>query len=98
VKIKFTPPALADVDQILEFLQTESAEAADRLQSRLRAVIDGLSEFPRSGRRTNLRHVRYANTHPYPYLVFYRLRPGLIEVIGVRHGARDPNSMPALPR
>jgi hypothetical protein len=31
---------------------------------------------------------------PYPYLVFYEVKDDEVVIVGVRHGARDPGSMP----
>lgn len=38
------------------------------------------------------------NTEPYPYLVYYRVLRAEIEIVAIRHGARNPRSMPARPR
>ena len=34
---------------------------------------------------------------PYPYLIFYEPTDDEVIVVGVRHGARDPSSMPETP-
>ena len=33
----------------------------------------------------------------YPYLIFYEVHDAEIVVIGIRHGARDPSTMPGAP-
>jgi len=37
-----------------------------------------------------LKGVRRTKLHRFPYVVYYRTLAGLIEVIGVLHGSRDP--------
>jgi hypothetical protein len=45
-----------------------------------------------AGERANL--VYGASWPPYPYVVFYEVKDDEVVVVGVRHGARDPGSMP----
>jgi plasmid stabilization system protein ParE len=98
MKLRFTPPALADLDDILAFLRADSPAGADRALSRIEAVLERLMDYPKTGRLTTKRGVRYVNIQPYPYLIFYRPLANEIEVIAIRHGARSPRSMPARPR
>ena len=48
---------------------------------------------PRSGQPTSLGGMRRMVVTPYPYLIFYEPGDGEI-IVGIRHGARDPSSMP----
>jgi toxin ParE1/3/4 len=66
--------------------------------SRIDAVLSVLAENPGLGRKTRRSKIRFMNTHPYPYLIFYRVSAEEVEVIAIRHGARNPRSMPARPR
>ena len=93
-----TPEALADIDSIMEYLKRESPKTAQRFDTRLHEVFRSIEEHPSAGRRTNKPQLRLVNTRPYPYLVFYRLRRADVVVLAVRHGARNPRSMPARPR
>lgn len=98
MKLRFTPPALADLDDVLNYLRASSPIAANDLSLRIEAVLERVVDNPMSGLATTEPDIRYINTHPYPYLIFYRPYPGHIEVIAIRHGARNPASMPAQPR
>ena len=46
------------------------------------------------GARTSDPAVRRMTVLPYPYLIFYEPTPDEIIIHAVRHGARDPSSMP----
>ena len=93
-----TPATLAEIDSILRYLKQESPKAAQRFDARLHEVFRSIEAHPLAGRRTNKPKLRLVNTHPYPYLVFYRLRGADIDIVAVRHGARNPRGMPARPR
>ena len=82
-----TPAAVADIESILRHLDRKSPKAARRFDSRLHEVFRSIQDHPSAGRSTNKRKLRLVNTHPFPYLVFYRLRGADIDVLAVRHGA-----------
>jgi toxin ParE1/3/4 len=94
VKIRYTLPALADLDSILEYIAGPSPQGSKRVQARIKAVIDLLSIQPHIGVRTADPTIRRLTTLPYPYLVFYEITDAEIIVHAVRHAARDPSSMP----
>lgn len=97
MKLQFTPPAVADVESILSHLSGISPAAAERVGKRIEQVLGGLLENPYLGRRTDNRRIRYVNTVPFRYLIFYEATDSSIRVIAVRHGARNPTGMPAKP-
>lgn len=61
-------------------------------------MLEDICDYPMTGRETNKPGVRIKNTHPYPYIVFYRVKKMEVVMIRLRHGARNPRSMPARPR
>ena len=94
MKLLFTAPALADVESIIAYISEMSPAAAKRVYARIMAVADRASQHPRLGKRTSNPKLRRMTVTPYPYLLFYEpARDGVI-VHAVRHGARDPSSMP----
>jgi plasmid stabilization system protein ParE len=97
MRLRVTPPALADIDEILTHIASVSPAAAARVSERIDVVMQRLVDNPHIGRATDRRRVRYVNTAPYPYLIFYEPTDAAIMVPAVRHGARDPRKMPARP-
>jgi toxin ParE1/3/4 len=93
VKVRYTLPALADLASILDYITTRSPQGAKRVQARIKAIIDLLSEHPHIGVRTDDPTIRRLTTPPYPYLVFYEVTETEIIIHAVRHGARDPSGM-----
>jgi plasmid stabilization system protein ParE len=91
VRLRYTAPALADLASVLDHIAAQSPQGAERVQARIRSIIDLLTAHPRIGRRTDDPAVRRLTTSPYPYLVFYEIGSDEIIIHAVRHAARDPS-------
>lgn len=94
MRLRYTLPALADLDAILEYIEPRSPQGARRVQARIKALIDLLLLHPHIGVRTDDPTIRHLTTSPYPYLVFYEPTETEIIIHAVRHAARDPAGMP----
>jgi toxin ParE1/3/4 len=94
VKVRYTPPALADLVSVLDYIAVRSPQGAKRVQARIKAVIELLSAHPHIAVRTEDPAIRRLTTPPYPYLVFYEVTDTEIIIHAVRHDARDPSGMP----
>lgn len=94
MKARFTPRALTDLDQILAHIAYDAPQASIRVEDRIRAVAAHVAAYPKTGKRTSNRAMRRVSVPPNPYLIFYVIEPGGVVVIGIRHGARDPKTMP----
>ena len=97
MKIRYTSPAAADLEAALAYLASRSPAAARKLVERLDAIELQLQRFPRSGARTRLSWLRRCVMSPLPYLLFYEAADTELIVHAIRHGARDPASMPDQP-
>jgi toxin ParE1/3/4 len=99
VKVRFTRPALADLETILDYIVAHSPKGARNVQSRLQTFIDLLAVHPLIGTRTDEPSIRRLPTppYPYPYLIFYEVAEEEIIIHAVRHTARNPSSMPGSP-
>jgi plasmid stabilization system protein ParE len=94
MRLRYTVPALADLDAILNYIAARSPQGATRIHARIETVIGLLLTHPRIGVQTDDPTIRRINTAPYPYLVFYEATDEEIIIHAVRHGARHPASMP----
>jgi plasmid stabilization system protein ParE len=93
VRIRYTLPALADLNAILDHISESSPRGAERVKQRIQRVIDLLLDYPRIG-ATDDATIRRLSTPPHPYLVFYEIAEDEIVIHAVRHAARDPSTMP----
>ncbi len=94
MRLRYTIPALADLDAILEYIATQSPQGAARIQTRLKRMVDLLTTYPKLGAPTEDRIMRRLPTPPYPYLIFYEATEAEIIVHAIRHAARNPSEMP----
>jgi plasmid stabilization system protein ParE len=94
VKLRYTPRALIELDEVLDYVAGHSPQGARRVQRRIQAITSLLLLQPYSGRRTSNQRLRRIAATPYPYLIFYEVTNDAIIIHAVRHGARDPASMP----
>jgi len=94
VRLRYTAPALSDLESILDYIATTSPQGAERVQRRIRNLIELLLKHPRIGVPTDDPAIRRLTTPPYSFLVFYEIADDEIIIHAIRHGARDPSGMP----
>lgn len=88
-RISWRPSAREDLADIVERIGEDSAQAAERVFNAIEKSVDVLSSFPllfrESERVPGTREVLVFGS----FIVFYRVKPGVVEVIGVAHGRRQ---------
>jgi toxin ParE1/3/4 len=94
VKLRYTLPALADLNSVLDYIAAHSPQGARRVQARIQAIIDLLLLYPGIGTRTDDPAIRRMTALPYPYVIFYEATEAEIIIHAIRHAARDPSGMP----
>jgi len=97
VRLRYTQPALADLQGILEYIAAHSSHGARRVQARIKTLIELLVSHPNIGRRTSDPTIRRVTVTPYPYLVFYEATETEVIIHAIRHAARNPSGMPGSP-
>ena len=90
MNLRYTPKALAELDDILTYIAERSPAGARNVQARIQALTTLLVQYPLSGQRTSESGLRRIVTPPYPYLIFYEATAEEVVIIGVRHAAREP--------
>lgn len=94
MRLRYTPRAAAELDEVLAYIKARSPQGARRVQARIQAIINLLLQHPHAGQLTSKGRLRRVIASPYPYLIFYQATEDEIVVHAVRHGARRPSSMP----
>ena len=94
MRLRYSPSALADLDDILAYIAARSPTGAQKVQARLQAITTLLLRHPSSGSRTDDPTIRRMTTSPYPYLIFYEPTADAIIIHAVHHTARNPADMP----
>jgi toxin ParE1/3/4 len=90
VKIRYTRRALAQIDQVLTYIEARSPQGAVQVRDRIMALVTLLQEHPYAGRATSRPNVRRLPANPYPYLIDYRVTATEIVIMRFRHTARKP--------
>jgi toxin ParE1/3/4 len=88
-RIELTRAALADFDDIYDYIARDNPRAAAQALRSLDESIQLLSDQPKMGEVFRHRRLRLRLLTHDDYLVFYRERPGVIEIVRVIHGRRN---------
>ena len=93
------PEALADLEEIWEYIAADNLDAADRVLEELYEAIHGLISYPQQGhRRSDLtaRPLRFQSVRDF--LIAYAPDEQPLLVVAVLHGRRNPRVIAALLR
>jgi toxin ParE1/3/4 len=92
MKVVYTDEALHDLDDVLRYIALNFPAAYRGFEARLCAAERRIGQWPQSAR--NVAHrpgVRMVPLTRYPYNIFYRVTPDSVEILHIRHSARqDP--------
>ena len=90
MKVEFSPRAIRDLQDILEFVARDNPQAAVRLIDRLEERCQGLARMPAVGtRRDDLAPGLRALSHGKYVVCFTAQTEQLLRIVRVLHGARD---------
>jgi addiction module RelE/StbE family toxin len=92
--IRFTPQAFAEFRDVFAYLKARSPQGARHVGDRIESLLERIRNRPLIGRTTSVAGMRRVPVAPYPYIIFYTVEDDAIVVVGIRHAARDPESMP----
>jgi toxin ParE1/3/4 len=88
-RIEPSRAALADFDALYDYIARDNPRAAAQVLRTLDRSIQLLAVQPKLGRVFRHRRHRLRLLTHGEYLVFYRERPGVIEIVRVIHGRRN---------
>lgn len=89
MKIRWTLPAVNNLQSIFEFIAADNEEAAHRTMERIHTAIERVAQMPyssRMGKRAGTRELVIPRT---PYIVLYRIHEEAIQILRVFHGAQN---------
>jgi addiction module RelE/StbE family toxin len=82
--VRWLPKATANLANIIEYIAERNIFAASNLQEHIERVISELPKHPYLYRVGKVVGTREIVVHPN-YVVVYRVRPAIIEIIAVLH-------------
>ena len=86
--IKWSLPALRDLESAGEFIAEDNVKAARRMASRVQEAVEYLVEQPNIGRPGRLDGTRELVVSGTPFIVVYWIRDGVVQILRVLHHAR----------
>ena len=89
MRIRWTPSAAADLEQIYVYLQNNFPQFARRTVIDLYERIRSLRASPLRGRLGREEGSRELVFSPLPYIAVYRIKDDFIEVLHIYHGAQE---------
>ena len=87
MRVKWLRSALANLDAEASYLSKDSPSASS-IVSTIVTAVEHLSKYPAMGRPGRVTGTRELAVPGTPYIVPYRVRADVIEIIRVFHGAR----------
>jgi plasmid stabilization system protein ParE len=88
IEIVWSPLALARLQEIRSYIALDKPEAAERLATRIVAVVETLRTHPNLGRAGSEPGIRELVVGGTPYSILYRLRANRIIITNVWHAAQ----------
>jgi plasmid stabilization system protein ParE len=89
MRVVYTDDALADLDEILDYIDANYPAISSAFRQRLRAVTVRIGVWPESAEIVRQRSgVRMVPLIRYPYRIFYRIGDDAVEILHVHHAAR----------
>lgn len=88
MQVRWLRRALKNLEEEAEYIARDDPEAATRIAERIATSVNRLATHPalgRPGRVPGTRELVIAGT---PYVVPYRVRGGMVEILRIFHGAR----------
>ena len=89
MKIKYSPEAELDIDDIWFYIAVDNQEKATELINTIKQTCRFLSENPEAGTKRDylkqgLRHFSIKNR-----VIYYKIKTNNIEIVRILHGSRD---------
>ncbi|MBA3811266.1 MAG: type II toxin-antitoxin system RelE/ParE family toxin [Caulobacteraceae bacterium] len=88
MRLRWSRRAVRDLGALQLYIAQDSQAAARRQTALILAATHGLPRFPASGRPGRLTGTRELVVPRTPFVIPYRVRGEIIEILGVLHGRR----------
>ncbi len=88
MELNWTASALRDLDAADHYISQDNAPAAIEMARRVQEAVEYLEKHPALGRSGRLHSTRELVVSGTPFIVVYRVRLDLIQILRVLHHAR----------
>jgi len=88
MKVRYTPRAYDDLDDIYNYLDKHLSDTAQLVKALTKRRIAWLADFPLMAPETDEPGVRELTIARYPYKVYYELAGDEVWILHIRHTSR----------
>jgi addiction module RelE/StbE family toxin len=88
MRLRWTRPALRDLEAIGDYIARENPAAAARIVTAILDLADRLAEFPDMGRPGRVPGTRELVVADTAFIAPYRVREAAVEILAVFHASR----------
>ena len=89
MKIRYTPRALADLQEIYFYLRKLSPSGADNVRTAIKNSVNAIGREPHRGQATDKHDIKRAPIIRYRYAVYFRVASDAVQIVHIRHTARE---------
>ena len=89
MKVRWTVPAVNQLQHIFEYIAAGNPDAAGRVVRRIRNAIHQTARMPKAGRIGRVAGTREVVVPGTSYMVAYRIVEDMIQVLAILHGAQE---------
>lgn len=86
MRLRWTPRAVADLEEISDYLLSVNPTSRKRLIDRIEAVATYLLQFPHMGKLGLASGTREFVLSGTPYILVFRLKDDVIQILSIRDG------------
>ena len=88
MRVEWLRAAINNLDGLAEYISRDNPAAAERTVAAIRSAVEDLEHFPALGRPGRISGTRELVVSGTPYIVPYRVRGDVVQLIRVFHAAR----------
>jgi plasmid stabilization system protein ParE len=90
MRVRYTPRARDDLDDILKYISERSPQGARNVQRSIKRTIELIGHFPLAGRLAGIQGTRVVPVNRYPYLIYWTVEADAAWLVHIRHASRRP--------
>jgi addiction module RelE/StbE family toxin len=92
MQIRWSDAAISDLAKIRRYIANDKPIAARNVAVRIKKTVNALNEHPALGRHGRIEGTRELVVSGLPYIIPYRVKNGIIEILRVFHTAMEQKS------
>ncbi len=95
MRLEWSLSAIEDREAIFDYIEQDNPQAAIDIDEHISVRVEGLRQFPESGRPGRVEGTRELVIDRTPYIAAYRILGDTVCILRVLHGALEwPDSLP----